>query len=134
MAFRKLKVALLSSPILGVVQPGKPYTLQVDASEQGLGAVLSQVTEDNEEHPIAYTSCKLLPRKNYSTIEKECLAIVWSLRLYHVYLFGQEVTVETDHQPLAWLDRMKNVNQRLTQWALAVQPYNLKFSSLHLMA
>ena len=73
---------------------------------------------------MAFASRKFLPReKNYSVIEKECLAIVWSLQVFHVYLYGQKFTIETDHQPLSWLERMKNNNQRLTRWALAVQPY-----------
>ena len=116
-------------PILKVVDPTKPCVLQTDASEQGLGAVLSQTTKNGEEYPVAFASRKFLPReKNYSVIEKECLAIVWSLQVFHVYLYGQEFCIETDHQPLSWLERMKNSNQRLTRWALAVQPYRFKMS------
>ena len=113
----------MAPPVLKVVEPDKPYILQTDASELGLGAVLSQL-KDGEEHPVAFVSRKLLPReKNYSVIEKECLAIVWSLQMFYVYLFGQRFTIETDHQPLSWLEKMKNANQRLTRWALAVQPF-----------
>ena len=94
------------------------------ASEQGLGAVLSQIGENGAEHPVAFASRTFLPReKNYSIIEKECLAIVWSLQVFHVYLYGQKFSIETDHQPLSWLGRMKNNNQCLTQWALSIQPY-----------
>ena len=122
-AFCKLKEILVAPPVLKVVEPDKPYVLQTDASELGLGAVLSQV-KDGEEHPVAFASRKLLPReKNYSVIEKECLAIVWSLQVFYVYLFGQKFTIETDHQPLSWLEKMKNANQRLTRWTLAVQPF-----------
>ena len=128
-AFCKLKELLLTPPILKVVDPTKPYVLQTDASEQGLGAVLSQTTRNGEEHPVAFASRKFPPReKNYSVIEKECLAIVWSLQVFHVYLYGQEFCIETDHQPLSWLERMKNSNQRLIRWALAVQPYHFKMS------
>ena len=117
----------MASPVLKVVEPDKPYILQTDASELGLGAVLSQLKENGEEHPIAFANRKLLPRENnYSVIEKECLAIVWSLQAFHVYLFGQKFTIETDHQPLSWLQRMKNTNHRLTRWAFAVQPYCLE--------
>ena len=123
-AFRKLKELLSTPPILKVAEPSKQYVLQTDASEQGLGAVLSQIRENGEEHPVAFTSRKFLPReKNYSVIEKECLAIVWSLQVFHVYLYGQKFSIETDHQPLSWLGRMKNNNQRLTRWALSIQPY-----------
>ena len=123
-AFCKLKELLLTPPVLKVADPAKCYILQTDVSEQGLGAVLSQMEDKGEEHPVAFASRKLLPReKNYSVIEKECLAIVWSLQVFHVYLYGQKFSIETDHQPLSWLECMKNANQRLTRWALAVQPY-----------
>ena len=70
---------------------------------------------------MVFASRKILPREsNYSVIEKEFLAIVWSLQVYHVYLYGQKFTIETDHQPLSWLERMQNNNQRLIGWALAV--------------
>ena len=126
-AFHKLKELLSTPPILKVAEPNKQYVLQTDASEQGLGAVLSQVGENGGEHPVAFASRKFLPReKNYSVIEKECLAIVWSLQVFHVYLYGQKFSIETDHQPLSWLGRMKNNNQRLTRWALSIQPYCFK--------
>ena len=100
-AFCKLKELLVSPPVLKVVEPDKPYILQTDASELGLEAVLSQL-KDDEEHTVAFASRKLLPReKNYSVIEKECVAIVWSLQVFYVYLFGQRFTIETDHQPLS---------------------------------
>lgn len=122
-AFKKLKEILIQEPVLGVVDPSKPFVLQTDASNLGLGAVLSQQGV-NGEHPVAYASRKLLPREvKYSVIEKECLAIVWALRLFHVYLYGQDFTIETDHQPLSWLGRMKNSNNRLSRWSLSIQPY-----------
>ena len=125
-AFRKLKSLLVETPVLGVAYPSQPYVLQTDASEKGLGAVLSQINRQGEEHPIAYASRKLLPRETkYSIIEKECLAVVWALKFFHVYLYGQSFVIQTDHQPLAWLQRMRNANPRLTRWALAVQPHCL---------
>ena len=124
-AFRKLKEALLESPVLSVADPTKPFILQTDASERGLGAVLSQEGCEGEQHPVAYASRKLYPReRNYSTVEKECLAVIWALRVYNTYLYGQKFTIETDHQPLTWLNRMKNTNARLIRWSLAIQPYD----------
>lgn len=125
-AFQKLKDIITEMPVLRVADPSKPYVLQTDASERGLGAVLSQTDHEGKEHPIAYASRKLLPREsNYSTIEKECLAVVWALKFFRIYLYGQAFVIQTDHQPLAWLQRMKDSNSRLTRWALAVQPYCL---------
>ena len=108
-----------------VAEPNKPFVLQTDASDLGLGTVLSQRGDDGQEHPVAYASRKLFPRETrYSVIEKECLAIVWALKFFHAYLYGRTFSIETDHQPLAWLHRMKNANARLTRWGLAAQPYS----------
>ena len=110
----------MTPPVLKVIEPDKPYILQTDASELGLGAVLSQLEESGEEHPVAFASRKLLPReRNYSVIEKECLAIVWSLQVFHVYLFGRKFTIEIDHQPR----ENEEFKPTLTRWGLAVQPY-----------
>ena len=107
-----------------VAEPNKQYVLQTDTSERGLGAVLNEIGENGEEHPVAFASHEFLPReKNYSVIEKECLAIVWSLQVFQVHLYEQKFSIETDHQPLSWLGRMKNNNERLTRWALSIQPY-----------
>ena len=74
-AFRTLGVALCEEPVLITPDFNAPFVLHTDASEVGLGGVLSQV-RDGEEHPITYLSQKLLPHeKNYSTVEKEALAI-----------------------------------------------------------
>ena len=100
-AFQKLKDLLMETPVLGVANPSRSYVLQTDASERGLGAVLSQADDQGEEHPIAYASRKLLPREtNYSTIEKECLAIVWALKFFHVYLYGQSFVIHRFPQEL----------------------------------
>ncbi len=79
-AFQQLKHLITSTPLLWVADPTKPYILQTDASDRGLGAVLSQEDEQGEEHPIAFASLKLLPcEMRSSMIEKECLTMVWAL-------------------------------------------------------
>ena len=77
MSFITLKSYVVSPPVLMSPDFDKAFCLQTDASQIGIGAVLLQEGDDGMKHPIAYASKKLLSREmNYSTIEKECLAIV----------------------------------------------------------
>ena len=126
-AFQTLKTSLLTHPVLKVPEANGLFIVHTDASDSGLGAVLSQVGEDGEEHPIAYASRKLKPSESrYSTIEKECLAAVWALKHFEPYLYGQLFTLVTDHRPLTWLKTMKNSNQRLTRWAVFLQQFKME--------
>ena len=119
-AFDSLKKALTVQPILKMADLSKPFTLQVD---EGLGAVLLQ-DERGKKSPIAYASRKLKPsEKSYAVIEKECLALIWAVQKFHRYLYSTALTVETDHQPLSYLNKAKLTNSRLMRWALALQPY-----------
>ena len=87
---RALKSLLCSSPILYSPDLGREFVLQTDASDRGVGAVLSQKMSDGEEHPIAYYSRKLPPREErYSTVEKECLAVKLGIQAFWVYLLGR---------------------------------------------
>ena len=73
--------------------------------------------------PIAYASKKLLPReKNYSTIEKECLGIIWGIEKFRKYLYGVEFLLETDHKPLSYLQTVKVLYPRIMRWAMRLQP------------
>ena len=100
-AFQKLKLALCAKPILYCPSMDKEFTVKTDASNRGVGAVLSQQGDDGEEHPIAYFSRKLLPREEkYATVEKECLAIKLGIHAFHVYLLGSPFKVQTDHKSL----------------------------------
>lgn len=120
-SFQTLKDKLCMEPVLQSPNFSREFILQTDASDKGIGAVLSQCDDDGTEHPVAFFSRKLLPRETrYSTIEKECLAIKAATR---VYLLGRKFTIQTDHRALEWLDRLKDNNARLTRWSLALQPY-----------
>ena len=123
-AFDTLKTKIASSPVLMCPDMSRMFTLQTDASDYGIGAVLSQTGEDGEEHPVAFFSQKLLPReRRYSTIEKECLAIRMGTQAFRVYLIGKPFVVQTDHRALEWLYKMKDTTSRLTRWSLALQPF-----------
>ena len=125
-AFQSLRCALVRFPILKLPDFTKIFVLMTDASDRGIGAVLMQYQE-NSKMPIAYASRKLKKSEvAYSTIEKECLAIVWAVQKFQRYLYGREFILETDHQPLTYLNKKKVENARLMRWALALQPYRFR--------
>ena len=127
-AFNKLRALLATAPVLKAPDFQREFKLATDASDNACGAVLLQEDNDGIEHPVGYFSKKLTKhQKNYSTIEKELLAIILALQYFEVYVSSshQKVTVYTDHNPLTFLNRMKNKNRRLLNWSLLLQEYNL---------
>ena len=108
--FENLNEILCSVPLLRFPDYKKEFTLTTDASNVGLGVVLSQ-----DGHPCCFVSRRLNEaKKNYSTSEKELLAIVWATqRLIRQYLFGRTFNIQTDHQALEWLHNVKNPSSRL---------------------
>ena len=97
-AFDTLKSKLVQAPVLEYPSFDKPFTLETDASIEGLGAVLSQPQDDGHLHPVAFASRALSPpERNYAITELETLAVVWAMSHFHSYLYGHSVTVFTDH-------------------------------------
>jgi len=131
-AFQALKVYITNPPILHLPDVNRPFILQTDASNIGLGAILLQEDDSGIKYPVAFASRKLLPREtHYSTIERECLAIVWGVTKFQEYLYGTEFILETDHQPLQYLGKAQFQNGRLMRWALALQPYRFLLRAIH---
>ena len=129
-AFQELKSRLCASPVCILPDFDLPFILRTDASNVGLGAILIQDKGEGEQ-PVACASRKLsLPEKNYSTIEKELLAIVWGIKKFDRYLYGREFILQSDHLPLKNLDSLSTSNSRLTRWALQLQPYCFRFRSI----
>lgn len=125
-AFRKLKSALCSSPILAYPRRHGKFILDTDASKVGIGAVLSQV-QDGEEKVIEYYSKVLTkPERNYCVTRKELLAIVKSVDHFHKYLYGREFLIRTDHAALSWLLRLKNPEGQVARWMERLQQYDFK--------
>ncbi|KAL7295098.1 hypothetical protein TKK_0011566 [Trichogramma kaykai] len=124
-AFDTLKRALTTVPILARPNFNKPFTIQCDASATALGAVLVQDDDKGDEHPIVYLSRVLnSAERNYSTSEKECLAILWSIKKLRPYIEGYKFTVVTDHSALTWLRNLKDPTGRLARWALELQQWD----------
>ncbi|KAL3992385.1 DnaJ-like proiein [Sarotherodon galilaeus] len=127
-AFESAKALLCHTPVLAAPDLTRPFKLEVDASAVGAGAVLLQEDLQGLDHPVCYFSRKFNKNQlNYSTIEKETLALLLALQHFHVYLGSSmlPLVVYTDHNPLVFLARMFNHNQRLMRWALLLQEYNL---------
>ena len=122
--FESCKNLLMNEPILQYPDFEKTFNLTTDASNVAIGAVLSQGSIGNDL-PIAYASRTLNEsEQNYSTIEKELLAIVYAVKYFRPYLFGRHFNVITDHKPLEWLFSLKEPNSKLIRWKLKLQEYD----------
>ena len=127
-SFDKLKAILKSSPVLLAPSFDKEFKLAVDASDVGAGSVLLQEDDNGVDHPVCYFSKKFNKhQRNYSTIEKECLSLILALQHFEVYLASSvaPIVIFSDHNPLTFIHKMKNKNQRLLRWSLMLQEHNL---------
>lgn len=133
-AFEKLKLALISAPVLGYADYSLPFVLETDASSKGLGAVLSQ-TQEGRKRVIAYASRTLRPSEknmqNYSSMKLELLALKWAItEKFRGYLLGASFVAYTDNNPLSYLKTAKlgAVEQR---WVaqLALFNFEIKYRS-----
>ncbi|MGH0121890.1 UNVERIFIED_CONTAM: hypothetical protein FKN15_067186 [Acipenser sinensis] len=125
-AFDELKSRLVSAPILGYPLDGDGLILDTDASNYGIGAVLSQVQE-GEECVLVYGSRRLSPtEQNYCTTRRELLAVVAFTSHFRQYLLGRFFTVRTDHSSLLWLMRMKEPEGQLARWLEKLAEYDYK--------
>ena len=122
-AFRYLKSKLTSHPILQYPDFSKEFILTTDASNRGLGAVLSQ-GPIGKDLPVAYASRSLSSAEiHYTTTEKELLAIVWSVKYFRPYLFGRRFKIVSDHKPLVWVMNVKDPGSRLMRWRIQLAEY-----------
>ena len=104
----------------------KSTEIIVDASPVGLGAILTQKDENGDSHVIAYGSRSLTKtEQNYSQTECEALAVVWGCEHYHLYCYGEPLTVYTDHKPLVSIfsNPMSRPTPRIERWSIRLQPY-----------
>ncbi|CAF3946591.1 unnamed protein product, partial [Rotaria sp. Silwood1] len=96
-----------------------------DACEYGIGCVLTQEYE-NRKYVIAYASRTLsIAERNYSSVEREALAIVWATKHFRQYLEGGPVLVRSDCKALEWLKTARDPTGRLARWAMKLSPYNI---------
>lgn len=123
-SFRLLKEHLISAPVLSCPDFSLPFTIQTDASGYGIGAVLTQQQEEGEK-VICYLSRSLTRNeRNFSTTERECLAVLWAIERLRPYIEGTHFKVITDHHSLVWLNRLQSPSGRLARWAVKLQQYD----------
>ena len=127
-AFNHSKALIATAPCLAYFDSLRKVILQVDASQEGLGGALLQPNDDDKLQPVAFTSCKLRPNEEkWAQIEKECLAIVSACDKWDQWLYGLDVTVHTDHQPLGTIFKkpLHAAPRRLQRMMLRLQRYKL---------
>jgi hypothetical protein len=116
-AFDTLRDALLNPLILALPRIEGAFTLDTDASDHQLGGCLLQSQPDRSQRPVGYWSRGLTSaEKNYSTTEKECLAIVWAILHLRPYLEQQKFIIRTDHHSLRWVLNLSDAQGRLVRW------------------
>ena len=121
---------LMDSKLLVHYDPERPIVLQCDASPYGLGSVLSHEMDDGHDRPVAYASRTMSKaERGYGQVEREGLAVVYSVKKFHQYLYGRRFVIVTDHKPLLGLiGENKAIPEmaaaRIQRWALILSAYN----------
>ncbi|KAJ9538724.1 hypothetical protein OSB04_031457 [Centaurea solstitialis] len=125
-AFETLKKALVTAPIVIAPNWALPFEVMCDASDWAVGAVLGQKV-NKIFHPIYYASKTLIDAQlNYTTTEKELLAVVFAFDRFRSYLIGTKVIVHTDHSAIKYLFNKTDAKPRLIRWVLLLQEFNIE--------
>lgn len=138
--FVRCKELLTSNYVLALYDPSKEIIIYCDASPYGVGAVLTQIF-DGIEKPVYFVSSTLSPaEKNYSQVHREALALVYSVKKFHKYIYGRQFTIRTDCQALREIFSAKNMPPvaaaRLQRWNvfLSMYQYKIEYKSARCMA
>lgn len=126
-AFKSLKNLLVNPPILQYPDFGKPFIITVDASKNGIGAVLSQLSNDNSDLPVSFASRSFTKgESNKATIEQELLAIHFGIKHFRPYVYGTKFIVRSDHRPLQYLYTLKDPISKLARIRLDLADYDFE--------
>ena len=126
MSFEELKAYLTTTPIVRALDWKLPFEVMCDASYLTIGAVLEH-REEGKPYVVYYASKTLnKAQRNYTTIEKELLAVVYALDKFCAYLVGSGIVIFTDHLALKYLLTKQNAKARLIRWVLLLQEFNLQ--------
>ena len=129
-AFHKLKNAVMSAPVLAYPDSNKEYLLETNASNLGLGAVLSQKQSDGRYHLVAFGSRALHGAEvNYHSTKLKCLAMKWSIKHFQTYQLGHCFKVHMDNNPLMYFLTSPNMDAMKQRWIkeLAKYDFSLKY-------
>lgn len=125
-AFEALKSSLTSTPILAFPDFTQPFHLFVDASNDGVGATLGQI-QDGKEVAISYAGRDFnSAERNYSTTEREALAVIFGIKKFAPYIHGRHFILHTDHHSLKWLMNIADPVGRLARWSLLIQQHDFE--------
>ena len=98
------------------------------SSDYAVGAILSQINAQGVDQPIAFASKKLDGTQwRWATIEKESYATLWALQKYRSWVFGNEIILHSDYNPITYLTESTSKSAKWMRWSLAIQEYNVKF-------
>ena len=119
-AFQELKRRLTSAPILIVPDRGQGYTVYCDASRAGLGCVLMQ-----SRRVVAYGSWQLKNHEqNYPTHDMELVAVIFTLKIWCHYLYGEQFEIYSDHKSLKYIFTQRDLNMRQCRWMEFLEDYD----------
>ncbi|KRY26606.1 Retrovirus-related Pol polyprotein from transposon 17.6 [Trichinella spiralis] len=123
-AFDQLRHMLCTAPVLTFPDFNVPFIVDVDTSAEGIGAVLSQLSHRNER-VVAYASRTLTKfERRYCVTRKELLALMWSIKEFRPYLYGQQFDVRTDYSCLRWLHNFKEPEGQVARWLEQLAEYD----------
>ena len=113
---------------LGIVKFDRPFEIYVDASANAAAGYIIQRQEDGSENPISFFSTKFTAtQRNWSTIEREAMAVLIALRKYKEWIFGTKVIIYSDHNPLTYLTASAPKSSKLMRWSLALAEFDIEF-------
>ena len=124
-AFNTLKQALCTAPVLQPPRRDRRFIVHCDWSKRGIGAVLTQLDDDEREFVVCTTSRTLnSAEQRYSPFYGECLGVVYAVKQFRQYLHGKQFLLVTDHRPLQWLLSQEKLSSHHGRWALAVAEFD----------
>ena len=123
--FLKVKKKLASPPIIAFPDWSKEFILITDASDVAVGGVIMQCTDDGGQKIVAACSHKFSDtEKRWSTIERECYGLIYSIRKFNYFLEARHFFIRTDHKPLVYLNQRQYKNAKIQRWQQELQRYS----------